>query len=129
METNDNKDLGDRKWNNGQQKNADKEINEGFSGQNIPNDYNPSDEKVQNRLRDEQETDEDGNDKNVKRARHTDDDESHVASGESRNEDNSEIRNPKAAENRDRNYDSPDRYPNSHPDNDKNRGNIKLDDE
>lgn len=112
----DTNDLGSKKINNEQG------VNEGFSSQNIPTDYDPSKEK----LNTEQETDENGNIKNVKRARNND---------QSNGNDNnrgviSEEAQQKTVENKDRNSDiATNRYPNSHPDNHQNRGNIKLDDE
>ena len=112
METND-KNPGDKQWNNQQ------ELNEGFSGENIPDNYNPSNEDIANRLKSETETDVNGNPDTVKRAR------DHSQTGD---DDNSAIENPQSLQNRDRNYDSnPDRYPQSHPDNDRNRGNMTLD--
>lgn len=99
------KDLSNKTWNN-QQK------NEGFSEENLPSDYNPANEKG---LQPELETDEDGEKRIVERARDT-------ATGPA---DNSAIRDK--FENRDRNYDHPDRYPPSHPENKRDRGNMKLD--
>jgi hypothetical protein len=111
MET-DNEDLGNKKWNNEQQ------LNEGFSGENLTGNYNPSDEDISKRLRTETETDENGHHEQVKRARHPEDDHYNSA-------DNSEIENRRSLQNRDRNYDTnPERYPPSHPDNHENRGNI-----
>jgi len=128
MDTNENKDLGDKKWNNLQKENPDKEFNEGFSGRNISDDYNPSEEKIQNRLRSETEQDENGDKQHTKRARFTDESASRVASGESATTDNSVIENKKSVENRDHNSDiTPNRYPESHPDNQENRGNIEMD--
>lgn len=100
------KDLSDKTWNNQQDK------NEGFSGDNLPKDYNPSKEK---RLQTERETDEDGNDKTVERARDT-------ATGQG---DNSAIRDN--TENRDGNYDHSQRYKPSNPESHSDRGNMKLD--
>lgn len=64
METNSesNKDLGSKKI-NGQEKQNDK--NEGFSGENLPKDYNPSKDKLKLEL----EKNKSGNTKTVKRAR------------------------------------------------------------
>lgn len=111
----ENKDLGSKKMNNEQQ------INEGFSGENIPKDYNPSSAE----LKTEVEKDENGNKKVVKRARNVDrdlEDSDTTASTEQKNE--------KTVENKDRNSDTAaNRYPNSHPDNHTNRGNIELDKE
>ncbi|RZJ71815.1 hypothetical protein [Flavobacterium sp.] len=63
MDTTHNKDLGDKTINN-QQKKGD--LNEGFSGENIPEDYNPA-KHVK-----EKETDASGNEKTVDRARNAD---------------------------------------------------------
>lgn len=63
MDTTHNKDIGDKTWNNQQQKG---DLNEGFSGENIPDDYNPA-----KHLK-EKETDSDGNTKTVDRARNAD---------------------------------------------------------
>lgn len=110
--------------------NTDKNRNEGFSGENLPKGYNPAEA---NKLRPETETDEDGNERTVKRARNAD------STDEDRNWDENESlsrsahsieQNEKTIENKDRNSDiAHDRYPNSHPDNHTDRGNIKLDDE
>ena len=117
----DNNDLEDKKWNSHQDKGN---VNEGFSGENIDSDYNPSDESISDRLKAERETDELGNDHTVDRARYPDDSE-FITSGDA---DNSAIRNKESLENRDRNYDtSENRYPPSHPDTRENRGNIEMD--
>lgn len=117
----DSKDLGSKKINNEQQ------VNEGFSGDNLSKNYNPAKEK----LNPEQETDKDGNIINVKRARNAAQRDENL--GESKNAGhgvNSEAALQKTVENKDRNSDiATNRYPNSHPDNHQNRGNIKLDDE
>lgn len=63
MDTTHNKDLGDKTWNNEQKKG---DLNEGFSGENVPEDYNPA-KHVK-----ETETDSDGNEKTVDRARNAD---------------------------------------------------------
>lgn len=115
----ENKDLGAKKTNNEQQ------LNEGFSGENLPDDYNPSTPE----LKPEVEKDKEGNTNVVKRARGVDEnlEDSKEASSESRTT-NNENQNWKTVENKDRNSDvASNRYPNSHPDNHKNRGNIKLD--
>ena len=111
METNNN--PGDKTWNN--------ELNEGFSGRNLPEDYN----EQKPRMTTEIETDGAGNEKEVKRARfpHRQDDASLFPPP-----DNSVIENKKSLENRDRNYDiASDRYPHSHPESHRDRGNMKLD--
>lgn len=111
METNG---LENKKINN-QQK-----VNEGFSGDNLPENYDPAAQKLQQEL----ETDADGNTKIVHRARYT---EAPPAKTDSGIDDN---QSRKAVENKDRNSDiATNRYPNAHPDNKQNRGNIKLDEE
>ena len=110
-----NKNPGDKTWNNQQ-------LNEGFSGKNLPEDYNDNDA----RMTTETETDQYGNKTNVKRARfpHTADDPSLVDPPA----DNAVIENKKSLENRDRNYDiASNRYPHSHPESHRDRGNMKLD--
>ena len=95
--------------------------NEGFSGKNIDKDYNPSDEPIEDRLKAEKEINKLGDTKIVDRARDSDD--SLVEKNH-----NAPIKNSKNLENRDNNYDpDPNRYPNSDPDNKKNRGNMELD--
>ena len=111
----ENKDLGSKKTNNEQQ------LNEGFSGQNMPKDT-PD-------LKNEVEKDKDGNTDSVKRARDVDDnlEDSKASSSESKTT-NNENQNEKTVENKDRNSDvAANRYPNSHPENHKDRGNMKLD--
>jgi len=119
MATSDgNKDLENKKW-NGEQDGKKGEPNEGFSGKNLPDDYNPSKEK----LKTEVDKDEDGNADVVKRARDVENYETETTSGE-------DIKNKKNPENRDKNSDSdPNRYPSGHPENKKDRGNVDLDDE
>ena len=114
----ENKDLGSKKMNNEQ------EVNEGFSSDNLPENYNPSDAKLQQ----EQEKKGDGSAHIVNRARNVDAGDRNWNKNErlSRELQTDEIE--KTAENRDRNYDTnPQRYPEDHPDNHQNRGNIKLD--
>lgn len=109
------KDLGDKKW-NGEQETSKEAINEGFSGKNLPNDYNPS----KGKLKTEIEKDKDGNLNVVKRARSV---ENKSSDKESTDEN---LKNKKKPENRDKNSDiDPNRYPASHPENKKNRGNMK----
>ena len=118
---NDTNSQDETKWNREQPVEQHRDLNEGFSKENLPADYDPS------QMKSETETDEEGNIKVVERARFTD------LSGQetSDNAANSETGNEqieKQAQNRDRNYDpNPERYPPSHPDNHKNRGNIELD--
>ena len=119
METND---LGSKKINNEQS------VNEGFSSENLSQNYNPSTMKT------EVEIDAAGNRKDVDRARNVDGTENNDANSErnwneseslSRSMSTEEIKT--AVENKDHNYDTPLRYPDSHPDNHEDRGNIKLD--
>ena len=111
----ENKDLGARKTNNEQQ------VNEGFSGQNMPKDT-PD-------LKPEVEKDKEGNTDSVKRARNVDEGlEDSDTSDNSTARTNNQAQNEKTVENKDRNSDvASNRYPNSHPDNHKDRGNMKLD--
>ena len=98
--------------------NNEQKVNEGFSGQNLPEDYDPAATKLQQEL----ETDKDGDQKVVSRARHT---EQPPVKAETGLDDNQSL---KAVENKDRNSDiATNRYPNEHPDNQHDRGNIKLD--
>lgn len=111
----ENKDLGGKKANNEQQ------LNEGFSGQNMPKDT-PD-------LKKEVEKDQEGKADVVKRARNVDDnlEDSKEASSTSRTT-NNDNQNQKTVENKDRNSDvAPDRYPNSLPESHEDRGNMKLD--
>ena len=119
----ENEDLGSKKINNEQQ------INEGFSGENIPVDYDPANAKLNQEL----ETDKDGNNHIVDRVRSTGgvneserswDENQSLSRGVNENE------LARKVENKDRNDDSDThRYPNSHPDNHQNRGNIEMDDD
>ncbi|MDR6966201.1 hypothetical protein J2X31_000194 [Flavobacterium arsenatis] len=111
----ENKDLGAKKANNEQQ------LNEGFSGQNMPKDT-PD-------LKNEVEKDKDGNADVVKRARNVDDNvEDSKDAGSETKTTNNENQNQKTVENKDKNSDiTPNRYPNSHPENHEDRGNMKLD--
>ncbi|MCO6148544.1 hypothetical protein [Flavobacterium sp. NRK1] len=128
--TDDPKDLGSKKINN-QEKFSEK--NEGFSGENLPKNYNPSKDKLKTEI----DKDIDGDTETVKRARdvdekkaapvsqssHTTRDDGEVVS-KSRGTAN-EDEDIETAENRDFNSDiEKDRYPASHPDNKKQRGNI-----
>jgi hypothetical protein len=124
MESND---LSSKKTNNKQN------INEGFSGANLPKDHNPA----ESNLKDEVEIDADGNEKIVQRARNVDGSIASIPEPEERswNENESLSRGVstekeamRTVENEDYNSDvTAKRYPNEHPDNKKNRGNIKLD--
>ena len=120
------KDLGSKKINNKQ------EVNEGFSGKNISDDADSNTSK----LKDEVETDANGNEKTVQRARNIEgatpdlpekiDKDQQVEKGLNRGV-STEKDTKKTVENIDRNSDiTPNRYPNSHPDNHENRGNGNL---
>lgn len=110
-----NKDLENKKWNGEQDKN---EPNEGFSGKNLPDDYNPS----KGKLKSEIDKDQDGNADVVKRAR---DVENYDSEKKNSGEDLKSKKNP---ENRDKNSDiDANRYPSGHPENKKDRGNMDLD--
>lgn len=119
----ENNDLGSKKTNNKQN------TIEGFSGQNQAQNANPD----VSHLKSEVETDANGNQKIVQRARN-------IEGTLEQNEDttpinlSSDIANvsekeaQKMVENKDHNSDiTPNRYPNEHLDNKKDRGNIKLD--
>jgi len=119
----ENKDLGNKKINNEQ------DVNEGFSGEHIPSDYNPAKGKLQA----ETETDDEGNTKKVDRARNPDGDSEAgqiKKTASSQSDSSSEEQLEREVENKDRNSDvATNRYPNSHPDNHKNRGNMELDED
>lgn len=111
------KDLEDKKW-NGEQDETKGEINEGFSGQNLPKDYNPS----KGKLKMEIEKDQSGNATIVKRARDVQEYDTEATT------DSEDLKSKKNPQNRDKNSDTdPNRYPASHPENKKDRGNINLD--
>jgi hypothetical protein len=120
MESND---LGSKKTNNKQN------INEGFSAEHLPEDYNPA----ASSLKAEVETDTHGQQKIVQRARNVDatSDQNDAVSNANPSSDSgivSEEQAKKMVENKDHNSDIiPNRYPNEHPDNQQDRGNIKLD--
>lgn len=117
----DNVDPDEKKWNNQQDSETKKQNEESQS------------ESVSEHLNNEIEIDENGNKKIVHRARPTSEkvdkdventDIRHKKTG------NEAIENEKSLENKDLNYDTnASRYPDSHPDNQHNRGNIKLDDQ
>lgn len=117
MSSEKDKDLNDKKW-NGQQTDANKNVNEGFSGNNLPDDYDPS----KGKLKAETEKDDSGEKETVKRARDVNNYDSEAATtGEG-------IKSQKNPENRDKNSDSdPNRYDENNPENKKDRGNIDLD--
>jgi len=112
--TTDDKNLNDKKWNNEQK------VNEGFSTQNLPPDYNEKHPLMTT----EMETDQFGNESEVKRARFPHQhDEKLIFDAP----DNAAIENKKSLENRDRNYDtSTERYPYSNPESHRNRGNFDV---
>ena len=117
MQNEDKKDPAGKIWNNQQQKG---DLNEGFSGENIPEDYNPK-EHLQ-----ETETDSEGNQREVSRARNADittDDESKW-NEKPQHSDQSEaaLESQKIKGTEDFNYDeNPERL--SKEENQKNRGN------
>ena len=124
MATSENNDLSDKKWNSEQNPNTENEKNEGFSGENIPADYNPAP------LKTEKDVDSKGKVHNVDRARHEDASTNHKQNktDSSTEKGNEVIEDPKLVQHRDRNYDhASNRYPASHPENKENRGNINLD--
>lgn len=129
--TDDPKDLGSKKINNNEKEG---ELNEGFSGENLPKNYDPS----TNKLKTELDKDEHGEVHSVKRARDVDekqappvslsdkatsDDGTIIDKNRGTANDEEDI---ETAENRDFNSDIDEkRYPSSHPDNKKHRGNIE----
>jgi len=114
-------DTGSKKFNNEQT------MNEGFSGENIPGDYNPS------QMKPETEIDAEGNHKIVQRARNTDevsDNDSPASSAQWNENENlhqgiSETDAAQKMEHKDRNWDS--RSPSEQPRNSENHGNINSD--
>ncbi|CAM4079238.1 hypothetical protein [Flavobacterium weaverense] len=123
MESND---LGSKKTNNKQN------TNEGFSGENIPEDYN----SATSNITEEVEIDANGNKKIVQRARNVDGSVASIPDEERNWNENeslsravsSEKEEMRTVENKDLNSDiTAHRYPASHPDNHEDRGNIKLD--
>ena len=128
--TDDPKDLGAQKFNNSEKQG---EKNEGFSGENLPKNYDPSKGKLKTEL----DKDTDGSTETVKRARDVDEKKAPAVSqsdkttrddgaivDKSRGTAN-EAEEIETAENRDFNSDTEEgRYPALHPDNKKQRGNI-----
>ncbi|RZJ48591.1 MAG: hypothetical protein EOO44_20750 [Flavobacterium sp.] len=101
-------------------------------GKNVSHDKNPDELK----LKKEVVTDQEGNKEVVDRARNENEEirESSNQKGKNTTNENrgvaSEEEAEKTVENKDRNSDiTANRYPNSHPDNHKNRGNMELDEE
>lgn len=131
--TDDPKDLGSKKIGN-QDKQSDR--NEGFSGDNLPKNYDPSKDK----LKEEPEQKEDGStetqqrarDVNEKKAPPVDSDESSTTKNDGKVVSKSrgtasEEEDIETAENRDFNNDTEKgRYDNSDPNNKVNRGNTHL---
>ena len=127
--TDDPKDLGSKKINNQDKQSS---LYEGFSGQNLPNNYDPS-----NKLKTELDKDEEGEIHQVKRARDVNEKKAPPVSADDKTtRDDGTVVNKsrgtanedediESAENRDFNSDlDENRYPPSHPDNKKHRGNI-----
>jgi len=132
--TDDPKDLGSKKINN-QEKTAAK--NEGFSGDNLPKNYDPSSDKLKAELEKKQ----DGTAETEQRARDTDEKQAPAVSdtGSTTRADGTEVSKSRGtaneaeeietAENRDFNNDTEkSRYPASNPDNKKVRGNTHFGD-
>lgn len=125
--TDDPKDLGSKKMNN-REKESNK--NEGFSGENLPNNYDPS----QGDLNTEIEKDKAGNVKTEQRARSVDEENAKPVTQTDKAESNGKIVDKsrgtsneaeamETAENRDFNSDlEENRYPAGHPENKKQRG-------
>lgn len=116
----DTNDLGSKKINNEQQH------NEGFSGENLPEDYNPKPGKLKADL----EIDQEGNRSLVQRATSSNEQSNRSLDGNGHlsGDNGSEDKHEKTVEHKDRNSDvAANRYPNSHPDNHEDRGNPKLD--
>lgn len=131
--TDDPKDLGSQKINN-QEKPSSK--NEGFSGENLPRNYDPSKDKLDAEL----EKKKNGSEETEQRARDVDEKKAPAIdslSGETTNTNGdvvsksrgtkNEAEDIKTAENRDFNSDiEENRYPAGHPDNNKVRGNTHF---
>jgi len=118
-----NTDLGSKKMNN-KQNTSDEFSDEKLTEDNIP---------APTKLKTEVETDTNGNQKIVQRARNVD---AIPEQNDANNDENpsssieivSEKQSQRMKENEDHNSDvTANRYPNSHPDNKEDRGNIKLD--
>lgn len=133
--TDDPKDLGSKKIGN-QQKESDR--NEGFSGDNLPKNYDPSKDKLKTEL----EQKEDGSTEVQQRARDTDEKKAPPVDSDAGDTTNSngdtvsksrgtssEEEDIETKENRDFNNDTEKgRYDNDNPDNKVNRGNTHLGD-
>ncbi|MBY8962646.1 hypothetical protein KJK34_07765 [Flavobacterium sp. D11R37] len=130
--TDDPKDLGSKKINN-EEKQSPK--NEGFSGENLPKNYDPSQDKMKQEL----EKNEEGETETTARARDVDEkravpvtESDRAENGNGRAVDKNrgtanEAEDMETAENRDFNSDiDEERYPADHPDNKKVRGNTHF---
>ena len=113
-------DPGNTKWNNHQEKHAGG-LNEGFSSENLPPDFDPGSQDA--RPEHETEIDADGERQRVQRARFPEKNDLQQQDGGAF-ESNRAIEHPKSTQNRDYNYDrDAQRYPPGHPENHENRGN------
>jgi len=132
--TDDPKDLGDKKI-NGQEKQSEK--NEGFSGDNLPKNYDPSSDKLKAEL----DKNKNGDVETEQRARDVDEKKAPAVSEEDKTTNDAgkvvsksrgttnEAEDIETAENRDYNNDTEKgRYDNSNPENKVNRGNTHLGD-
>jgi len=132
--TDDPKDLGDKKINNQE---IESEKNEGFSGEKLPKNYDPSADKLKTEL----DKKKDGSVETEQRARDVDEKQAPPVSQDSKTtRDDGEVvsksrgtanqaEDIESAENRDFNNDTEKgRYDNSNPDNKVNRGNTHLGD-
>lgn len=129
--TDDPKDLGSKKIFNHEK---ESEKNEGFSGENLPKNYDPSTTKLKTEL----EKDKDGDMETLKRARDVDEKQAPPVSLDDKTQNDGEVikknrgtaneaEDIETAENRDFNSDiEKDRYPASHPENKRSRGNINF---
>lgn len=129
--TDDPKDLGDKKIDNAQKTSSK---NEGFSGENLPNNYDPSKDKLDAEL----EKRKDGSIATEQRARDVDEKKAPAvdslsgkdSSGKSKSRGTTnEAEDVETTENRDFNSDTEKgRYDNDNPDNKKVRGNTHFED-
>lgn len=129
--TDDPKDLGSKKIGNQEKASG---VNEGFSGENLPRNYDPAKDK----MKEEVEKDIDGNQETVKRNRDIDEKQAAPVSENDRAESDgrivdksrgtqNEAENMETAENRDFNNDlDEDRYDKDNPENKRSRGNIDF---
>lgn len=105
MDTKKKDDPGDKSWNNEQKKT---EVNEGFSGENLPENYNPS------RDLSETETTADGSEKEVDRARNA---SANPGDGKGSDLSSTHQDTQQLKSRQDHNYDHPQRYPKDSPEN------------